>query len=202
MNYLLLISSIASRAWAQLCSMFCDTYSVDLCSWSSSFRYMLRVWRNCQVSVCLSPSDSIDCYVHDCPASLHLLRWIICSRVFFLHPTLRILPIHTKLYWKWVTIRLVMHACTLDVRLNCFFSLLLAIEDDVARGIIDPFDAEVRIYVKIISDQLITHVVHAKKIPTVRTDLQFLGKIRDFTLVEKFWVKKGVLSSVCTRNSG
>lgn len=43
------------------------------------------------------------------------------------------------------------------------------VEDDVAGGIVDPFDAEVRVDVEVVSDQLVTHVVHTEEVPAVRS---------------------------------
>jgi hypothetical protein len=55
------------------------------------------------------------------------------------------------------------------MRLHGFLCVFLALEDDVAGGIVDPFDSEVGIDVEVVANHLVAHVVYAEKIPTVWT---------------------------------
>jgi hypothetical protein len=57
---------------------------------------------------------------------------------------------------------------------------------DIAGGIVDPLDFEVRVDMKVIANEFIAHVVNSKQMPDVLSDLDvLLCEVWDFPLVEK-----------------
>jgi hypothetical protein len=72
------------------------------------------------------------------------------------------------------------------MRLDRLLGLLGGVEDDIARGIVDPLDAEMGVDMEVVPDELVTHVVHPEEQPTVRSELQlFLSEIGGFSFVEE-----------------
>lgn len=89
------------------------------------------------------------------------------------------------------------------MRLHGLLGLLLALEDDVAGGIVDPLYSEMRVDVEVVSDQLVAHVVHPEQVPRVRPQLYvFLCEVGHLALVEELCIVSQLLSSVCTFSSG
>lgn len=167
MNCLILLFSFVIIFSRNFYSNYCGTCHLY---WFLSFLLstdMLSFSHNFQIFVCQFSNDNIYCYGHSLIASLYLLLLPICKTAFVCFLPLSILVINTILNHLLFTVGLVLHACTLNEWHNSLFGLFFAVEYNVAGRVVYPFDTEVRMNVKIVSQQLITHIIDSKKIPSI-----------------------------------
>ena len=74
-------------------------------------------------------------------------------------------------YFTKNTLVLVLHSLALDERHNRIPCLIGRVEGQVAGGVVDPVDFEVRVDIEIVPDFLVAHVVDPKQVPAARSDL-------------------------------
>lgn len=165
MNYPLPPSSGALLSWLPFGSKFYGSRCVCWYLWFCLSSNVPCVSRSFPAFVCWSPIYNIDCCGRRF-LSFYSLCWSLGgSTIFALPLQLHSLPIRTKLHRTYYTVCLVLHAGSLDMRLDCFSCLVFRVECDVAWRVVDPFDAEVGIDVEIVTNHFVAHVVNAKQIP-------------------------------------
>lgn len=96
---------------------------------------------------------------------------------------------YQTIYQIYGTLWLVLHSQRFEMRLNSLISLLFGFEGNIARWIVDPFDLKVRVDIKIISNELVTHIIDSEQIPCVWTNSDILlTKIRHLFLCKKLYI--------------
>ena len=86
-------------------------------------------------------------------------------------PPLRTPAVRTKLNKQIHTlIFFVDHLLPFNVRVDSGFCFFLGVEADIAGGVVNPLDSEVRVGMEIVSYFFVLHVIDSKQIPSVITN--------------------------------